>query len=152
MSKNKSSEWKTQAREIWRLSVPAILTQITTVAMEYIDSAMVGALGANASAAIGLVASSTWLVGGLLGGVARSGAGHKTEGRERLRGARAFALQRLCGGEQRDRQRERADEGQQFLFHVHTSDAYGSAAIMAHFLSKGNSFPPRADIGGGRVA
>ena len=39
-----------QAREIWRLSVPAILTQITTVAMEYIDSAMVGALGANASA------------------------------------------------------------------------------------------------------
>ena len=69
MSKNKSSEWKTQAREIWRLSVPAILTQITTVAMEYIDSAMVGALGANASAAIGLVASSTWLVGGLLGGV-----------------------------------------------------------------------------------
>ena len=56
--------------------------------------------------------------GGLLlrrgapGGVARSGAGHKTEGCEHLRGARAFALQRLCGGEQRDRQRERADEGQ----------------------------------------
>ena len=54
---------------------------------------------------------------GVLGGIAGSGAGHKTEGRESLRGARAFALQRLCGGEQRDRQRERADEGQQFLFH-----------------------------------
>ena len=49
---------------------------------------------------------------GVLGGVARSGAGHKTERRESLRGARAFALQSLCGGEQRDRQRERTDEGQ----------------------------------------
>ena len=54
---------------------------------------------------------------GVPGGIAGSGAGHKTEGCERLRGARAFALQRLCGGEQRDHQRERADEGQQFLFH-----------------------------------
>ena len=37
----------------WKLSVPASLTQITTIAMQYIDSAMVGNLGANASAAIG---------------------------------------------------------------------------------------------------
>lgn len=47
------------------LSVPAILTQITTIAMQYIDSAMVGNLGANASAAIGLVSTSTWLMGGV---------------------------------------------------------------------------------------
>ena len=33
--------------------------------MQYIDSAMVGALGANASAAIGLVSSSTWFFGGI---------------------------------------------------------------------------------------
>lgn len=52
-------------REVWRLSLPAILTQITTIAMQYIDSAMVGRLGANASAAIGLVASSTWLFNGV---------------------------------------------------------------------------------------
>ena len=54
--------WKTlapQLRLVWQLSLPAILTQITTIAMQYIDSAMVGALGADASAAIGLVASST---------------------------------------------------------------------------------------------
>ena len=38
--------------------------------MQYIDSAMVGARGANASAAIGLVASSTWLFGGLTSAVA----------------------------------------------------------------------------------
>lgn len=33
--------------------------------MQYIDAAMVGALGADASAAIGLVASSTWVLGSL---------------------------------------------------------------------------------------
>lgn len=49
---------------VWQLSVPAILTQITTIAMQYIDSAMVGNLGANASAAIGLVSTSTWLMNG----------------------------------------------------------------------------------------
>ena len=60
--------WKTlapQLRLVWQLSLPAILTQITTIAMQYIDSAMVGALGANASAAIGLVSSSTWLLNGV---------------------------------------------------------------------------------------
>ena len=48
------SELKPQINRVWMLSVPAILTQITTIAMQYIDSAMVGNLGANASAAIGL--------------------------------------------------------------------------------------------------
>lgn len=51
-----------QIKEVGRLSLPAILTQITTIVMQYIDSAMVGALGANASASIGLVSSSTWLM------------------------------------------------------------------------------------------
>ena len=50
---------------VWRLSIPAILTQITTVAMQYIDSAMVGRLGANASASIGLVSTTTWLMSGV---------------------------------------------------------------------------------------
>ena len=48
------TELKPQIQQVGRLSLPAILTQITTIAMQYIDSAMVGALGANASAAIGL--------------------------------------------------------------------------------------------------
>lgn len=58
-----------QIAEVWRLSLPAILTQITTIAMQYIDSAMVGALGADASAAIGLVSSSTWVISGVCYGV-----------------------------------------------------------------------------------
>lgn len=52
------------------MSLPAILTQITTIVMQYIDSAMVGALGANASAAIGLVATATWLLSGVTYAVA----------------------------------------------------------------------------------
>ena len=42
-------ELKPQIRQVWTLSLPAILTQITTIVMQYIDSAMVGARGANAS-------------------------------------------------------------------------------------------------------
>ena len=52
---------KPEVKQVWQLSLPAILTQITTIAMQYIDSAMVGALGAAASAAIGLVVAMTWL-------------------------------------------------------------------------------------------
>ena len=48
-----------------QLSIPAILAQVSSIAMQYIDSSMVGHLGRDASAAIGLVASSTWLLGGL---------------------------------------------------------------------------------------
>ncbi len=59
------TELKPQVKQVWRLSLPAILTQITTIAMQYIDSAMVGGLGANASAAIGLVSTSTWLLNGV---------------------------------------------------------------------------------------
>ncbi|MBQ2061064.1 MAG: MATE family efflux transporter [Oscillospiraceae bacterium] len=48
-----------------RLSVPAILAQLSTIAMQYIDASMVGQLGAGDAASIGLVASTTWLFGGL---------------------------------------------------------------------------------------
>lgn len=49
-----------------RLSIPTMLAMVSEIIMQYIDSAMVGQLGANESASIGLVASSTWLVGGLI--------------------------------------------------------------------------------------
>ena len=96
--------WKTlapQLRLVWQLSLPAILTQITTIAMQYIDSSMVGALGADASASIGLVASSTWLFGGVTTAVSagfsvqvahRIGAGEDTEARTVVRHGLAAAL------------------------------------------------------------
>ena len=55
---------------VYMLSMPAILAQISEIVMQYIDAAMVGTLGASASASIGLVASSTWLFGGLLSAIA----------------------------------------------------------------------------------
>lgn len=62
---------KQQLRLVVGLSLPTILAQLATIVMQYIDASMVGHLGANASAAIGLVASSTWLLGGLcLAGIA----------------------------------------------------------------------------------
>ncbi len=48
---------------IAQLSVPGILAQISVIAMEYIDASMVGHLGSSEAASIGLVASSTWLLG-----------------------------------------------------------------------------------------
>lgn len=54
-----------QMSRVIRLSVPAILAEISSIVMQYIDAAMVGSLGANASASIGLVASTTWLLTGL---------------------------------------------------------------------------------------
>ncbi len=53
-----------QARLIASLSLPAIMAQLSSVVMQYIDASMVGRLGADASASIGLVSSSTWLFGG----------------------------------------------------------------------------------------
>ncbi len=50
---------------VWHLSIPGIFAQISSILMQYIDAAMVGSLGAEASASIGLVASTTWLFGGL---------------------------------------------------------------------------------------
>ncbi|MCR4993915.1 MAG: MATE family efflux transporter [Bacteroidales bacterium] len=43
------------------LSIPAILAQVSSVLMFYIDDAMVGSLGAQASASIGIIATTTWL-------------------------------------------------------------------------------------------
>lgn len=50
---------------IVRLSLPAIMAQISHTVMQYIDASMVGELGAEASASIGLVSSTTWLINGL---------------------------------------------------------------------------------------
>lgn len=49
------------------LSIPSILAQITNVMMFFIDASMVGHLGAEASASIGLVESTTWLLGSVMG-------------------------------------------------------------------------------------
>ena len=52
-------------RLIVSLSIPSILAQISATVMFFIDASMVGHLGAKASAAIGLVETTCWLMGGL---------------------------------------------------------------------------------------
>ena len=58
----------TQRERLWliiSLSIPSILAQISATVMFFIDASMVGHLGAKASAAIGLVETTGWLMGGL---------------------------------------------------------------------------------------
>lgn len=90
-----------QISRVWKLSVPAILTQISTIVMQYIDSAMVGKLGANASAAIGLVSSSTWLINGIGAAIATGfsvqvaqyiGAGQPKDARRVVKHGLVFSL------------------------------------------------------------
>lgn len=78
------------------LSVPAIMAQISSIAMQYIDASMVGSLGANAAASIGLVSTTTWLFWGVCAAAAmgfsvqvahRIGAGDFVEAKKILRQA-----------------------------------------------------------------
>ena len=83
------------------LSVPAIMAQVSSIAMQYIDASMVGSLGANAAASIGLVSTTTWLFWGLCAAAAtgfsvqvahRIGAGDFAGARKILRQSVAATL------------------------------------------------------------
>ena len=76
------------------LSIPSMLAQLVHIMMQYIDASMVGSLGAEASASIGLVSTTIWLFGSLgsAAGVGfyvqvahRIGAGEWSEARQILR-------------------------------------------------------------------
>lgn len=54
---------------IWSLAWPAIIEQILMTMVSYVDTAMVGSLGANGTAAVSVNAAPTWVVGGILMGV-----------------------------------------------------------------------------------
>lgn len=60
-----------QSSLVMYLATPAMIAQISYIIMEYIDAAMVGSLGAHASAAIGLMATTIWLFGGLMSATAK---------------------------------------------------------------------------------
>lgn len=61
----KSLTFGQQLKLTAQLSIPSIVAQISSIVMQYIDASMVGSLGADASASIGLVSTTTWLFGGL---------------------------------------------------------------------------------------
>lgn len=82
---------KKQISLVLMLSFPAIMSMISTIIMEYIDASMVGSLGSDCSAAIGVVSTTTWLISGLcssagtgftVGLAHRIGAGEEAEARK----------------------------------------------------------------------
>ncbi|MDE6334272.1 MAG: MATE family efflux transporter [Muribaculaceae bacterium] len=52
-----------------QLAVPAILAQLSSIVMQYIDASMVGRLGADGAASVGLMSSSLWLFWGICSAV-----------------------------------------------------------------------------------
>lgn len=52
-----------------QLAVPAILAQLSSILMQYIDASMVGRLGADGAASVGLMSSSLWLFWGICSAV-----------------------------------------------------------------------------------
>ena len=84
-----------------QLSVPAILAQLSSIVMQYADSAMVGRLGAIDSASIGLISTTTWLMNGVTMAMGtgftvqvahRIGAGKPREARDVIKHGLVFAL------------------------------------------------------------
>lgn len=84
---------KQQIKLMIALSVPAILEQLVTTLMGYIDTAMLGSLGYEATAAVGVVSSSIWLINGIVNAAAVGfsvqvaqylGAGREADGRNVL--------------------------------------------------------------------
>lgn len=62
---NRDLSLKEQMALTLSLSMPSILAQFSSICMQYIDAAMVGSLGATASASIGLMAAPVWLFTGI---------------------------------------------------------------------------------------
>ena len=92
--------WQEKLRLTVLLRLPAMVAQISSVAMQIIDAAMLGHLGTKESAAVGLVSTTIWLFGGLCSAFA---AGFSVQvahyvGAEDLRGARNIIRQGLFSG------------------------------------------------------
>ncbi|MBO4782426.1 MAG: MATE family efflux transporter, partial [Lachnospiraceae bacterium] len=92
---------KDQISLVLKLSFPAIMAMISTIIMEYIDASMVGSLGSDKSAAIGVVSTTTWLVSGLCSSIGtgftvglahRIGAGEDKEARKYVKSGFATVI------------------------------------------------------------
>ncbi len=96
----RNMSWQEKLRLTVLLSMPAMVAQISSVAMQIIDAAMLGHLGTKESATVGLVSTTIWLFGGLCSAFA---AGFSVQvahhvGADDLRGARNIIRQGLFAG------------------------------------------------------
>ncbi len=62
-------EQKPRLKHLWRLSWPAIIEQVLGTMVSYVDTAMVGVMGAVGSAAVSVNGPPIWLIHGILIGV-----------------------------------------------------------------------------------
>ena len=101
LRKGGSLSRKEQVSLVLRLSFPAIMAMISTIIMEYIDASMVGSLGSDKSASIGVVSTTTWLVSGLCSSIGtgftvglahRIGAGEDAEARKYVKSGFATVI------------------------------------------------------------
>ena len=60
---------KESFRTLITLAIPIILEEILTTLLQYVDTAMVGRLGAQATASVSLTTSVNWLIGSCFGSV-----------------------------------------------------------------------------------
>ena len=58
--------WKEQITAVMTLAWPAIIEQVMITMVQYVDTAMVGGLGQNATASIGITSTTIWLFNGFL--------------------------------------------------------------------------------------
>ena len=65
----KIKEQGPRLRRLWSLSWPAIIEQILNTMVSYVDTAMVGVLGAVGSAAVSVNGPPIWLIHGVMAGV-----------------------------------------------------------------------------------
>ncbi|MBR3618422.1 MAG: MATE family efflux transporter [Bacteroidaceae bacterium] len=96
----RNMSWQEKLRLTVLLSLPAMVAQISSVAMQIIDAAMLGHLGTKESATVGLVSTTIWLFGGLCSAFS---AGFSVQvahhvGAEDLRGARNIIRQGILSG------------------------------------------------------
>ncbi|MFV0361832.1 MAG: MATE family efflux transporter [Suipraeoptans sp.] len=89
---------------LWKLALPTVIEQLLMTAVQYVDTAMVGRIGANASASVGITSTMVWLsnaplyaIGvGVIATIARSsGAGNEKQ--VRLQGMQGVILMLLVG-------------------------------------------------------
>lgn len=69
VSASSGSGWRREFRMIGMLAVPTVIEQFLMTVVQYADTAMVGRLGAEASAAVGVTSSMMWLTNAPLNAV-----------------------------------------------------------------------------------
>jgi putative MATE family efflux protein len=62
-------ESKSPLRSIWFLAWPIMLEQVLIMLIQYVDTAMVGGLGPNATAAVALTSPANMLINGIFAGI-----------------------------------------------------------------------------------